>query len=195
MHTRYLAFALPALILIGLASAIILPSDATPEQLAATTPAISATSEAEPAGPAQVVAETTAAATVPPASTTTTTPPCENGTAVPSPADNPGLVADCTALLAAKDPLRGTATLNWSADRAITAWDGITVASVPYGAPQRVTKVVLRSGSLNGTVPAALADLSALRELRLQWNELTGTIPAELGNLTQLTYLGLGGTS
>ena len=141
-------------------------------------------------GTAQAVAETPAAAAP---RTQTPTPPCENGTAVPSPATNPGLVADCAILLAAKDTLRGTATLNWSATRAITAWSGVTVASVPYGAPQRVTQLVLRSGSLNGSIPAALGDLSALRELRLQWNQLTGSIPAALGNLGQLTYLGLGG--
>ena len=141
-------------------------------------------------GTAQAVAETPAAAAP---RTQTPTPPCENGTAVPSPATNPGLVADCAILLAAKDTLRGTATLNWSADRAITAWSGVTVASLPYGAPQRVTQLVLRSGSLNGSIPAALGDLSALRELRLQWNQLTGSIPAALGNLGQLTYLGLGG--
>ena len=38
---------------------------------------------------------------------------CENGTAVPNPADNPGLVADCVALLTIRDPLRGHAPLNW----------------------------------------------------------------------------------
>ena len=157
------------------------PGGATP-----TAPTVTA------ASPPQAVVETPAAAAAP-RTQTPTTPPCENGTAVPSPATNAGLVADCTALLAAKDTLRGTATLNWSATRAITAWSGVTVASLPYGAPQRVTQLVLRSGSLNGSIPAALGDLSALRELRLQWNQLTGSIPAALGNLGQLTYLGLGG--
>ena len=143
-------------------------------------------------GTAQAVTETPAAAAAP-RTQTPTTPPCENGTAVPSPADNPGLVADCSILLAAKDTLRGTATLNWSADRAITTWTGVTVASEPYGTPRRVTQLVLQSARLNGSIPAALGDLSALRDLRLQWNRLTGGIPAALGNLTQLTYLGLGG--
>ena len=243
MRVRQLAFALSALLLVGLLSAIILPSDAAPEQPAPSAPAISAASEFAPLRPAataptinlpstsvpeqppataptnnllslststsapeqppairveaeaeppapQAVTATTAPAT---ATSATTPPPCENGTAVPSPADNPGLVADCTVLLAAEATLAGTATLNWSADRAITAWTGVTVASVPYGAPERVTTLDLQSGSLNGSIPAALGDLSALRELRLQWNQLTGSIPAALGDLTQLTYLGLGG--
>ena len=114
---------------------------------------------------------------------------CDSGTAVPNPADNSALVSDCETLLAAKDTLRGTATLNWSADRAITSWTGVTVA----GTPQRVTKLVLESGTLNGTIPASLGDLSALTQLRLGWNQLTGTIPPGLGNLTRLTQLNLAG--
>ena len=33
---------------------------------------------------------------------------CENGVAVPDPTNNPGLVSDCEALLAARDTLAGT---------------------------------------------------------------------------------------
>ena len=47
--------------------------------------------------------------------------------------------------------------------------------------------------SLNGRIPAELSGLSALRQLRLAWNQLTGTIPAELSQLTQLQDLVLGG--
>ena len=116
-------------------------------------------------------------------------PPCENGTVVPNHADHPGLVADCAVLLAVKDALAGTATLNWSATTPITDWTGITVSR----APKRVTKLNLDSMSLNGSIPAELSELSALRELRLAWNRLTGTIPPELGRLTQLGQLVLGG--
>ena len=168
---------LPVLLAAGLAAGISLASDPAPQRSAEAAQAAATSTVAVPAT----------------ATSATTPPPCENGTAVPSPADNPGLVADCTVLLAAEATLAGTATLNWSADRAITAWTGVTVASVPYGAPERVTTLDLQSGSLNGSIPAALGDLSALRELRLQWNQLTGSIPAALGDLTQLTYLGLGG--
>ena len=37
-------------------------------------------------------------------------------------------MSDCAILLAAKDTLRGTETLNWSADTAIDDWEGITVS-------------------------------------------------------------------
>ena len=114
---------------------------------------------------------------------------CESGTAVSNPADNPGLVSDCETLLGAKDTLRGTETLNWSADHAMPSWTGVTVA----GTPQRVTKLVIESGTLNGAIPASLGDLSALTHLRLGWNQLTGTIPPGLGNLTRLTQLNLAG--
>ena len=124
-----------------------------------------------------------------PAAAQTTTPPCENGTAVPSPAANPGLVADCATLLGLKDTLRGTATLNWSADSAITSWDGITVA----GTPQRVTKLVLGYEGLDGAVPPELGNLAKLEWIQLYGNDLTGTIPAALGNLGALEILYLQG--
>ena len=69
-----------------------------------------------------------------------TTPTCSTGTAVPDPTNNPGLVSDCEALLAARDTLAGDATLNWSADTPIADWDGITLegrrsASQSYSFP------------------------------------------------------------
>ena len=123
--------------------------------------------------------------------------PCEKGTAVANPAANPGLVSDCAILLAAKDTLRGTETLNWSADTAIDDWEGIAVS----GTPRRVTELDIdgwnsetrigRDILLRGTVPAQLGGLSKLRRLVLSRNALTGAIPAELGNLSELTDLHL----
>ena len=131
-------------------------------------------------------------------STTTFTPAqppsvwtCANGTAVASPNVNRGLVYDCEALLAAKDALRGTATLNWSKDRAITSWDGITTS----GTPSRVTEVDLSSESLSGTIPADLGTLFELTTLDLSSNSLTGSIPTELGWLFNLEELRLSGNS
>ena len=107
--------------------------------------------------------------------------------AVPSAASNPGLVADCEALLAARDTLAGSGTLNWSGSTAIGSWDGVTVD----GSPPRVTKLNLRDSQLTGTIPPELGGLASLAELSLGDNRLTGPIPAWLGGLTNLERLSL----
>ena len=131
--------------------------------------------------------------------TVTAQAPCEQGTAVSSPADNPGLVSDCAILLSVKDTLRGSDRLNWSADRAISEWEGITVR----GTPARVTRLWLdrntspqlhgRRITLTGTIPPELGELSKLEWLTLARHELTGVIPVELANLSELTDLRLFG--
>ncbi len=104
-------------------------------------------------------------------------PPC--GLAVPDQADNPGLMQDCMALLAAKDALRGTASLNWSVERSITEWDGVTTS----GTPLRVTRLELPDKSLSGSVPAELGRLSGLAFIRLAGNSFTGCVPYALRNV------------
>ncbi|MDE2997536.1 MAG: cadherin domain-containing protein [Gemmatimonadota bacterium] len=111
--------------------------------------------------------------------------PCATGSAVPNPAANPWLVSDCNVLLEAKDPLRGTGTLNWSENTAIATWDGVTIS----GTPQRVTNLRIWNKGLNGTIPAGLSRLTGLNALQFGYNQLTGTIPAELGTMTGLNHL------
>ena len=137
---------------------------------------------------------------------------CSNGIAVPNPADNAGLVADCAALLASKDTLEGTTgNIDWSANVHINRWRGVTTAN------NRVVRLVLSTVStlssdlngaipaelgnltnlthfyilsnLNGAIPAELGNLANLRKLWLNGNQLTGEIPAELGKLEDLTEL------
>ena len=96
--------------------------------------------------------------------------------------NNPGLMADCDALRAARDTLAGTGTLNWSADVPIAEWDGVTVG----GSPLRVTELRLADMELTGEIPAGLGSLANLEKLWLSENQLTGEIPAELGNLPNL---------
>ena len=99
--------------------------------------------------------------------------------------NNPGLASDCDALLAARDTLAGTGTLNWSANVPIEDWDGVMVG----GSPLRVTELRLPDRGLSGEIPAGLGGLSSLHELWLSENQLTGEIPIELGNLTNLVEL------
>ena len=126
------------------------------------------------------------------------TPDCSNGVAVTDPTNNAGLVADCEALLAAKDTLEGTATLDWSDSTSMSSWTGLTIeyvfpgVGVPGIPPRRVTWLIVSSKGLNGTIPSALSDLSALQALYLSDNQLTGTIPAQLGTMSSLTRLILG---
>ena len=115
---------------------------------------------------------------------------CSNGTAAPNPDRNTGLVSDCVALLTAKSTLEGAdGNLNWSANLAITDWDGITTTS------NRVTSLDLDGGDgpdgpgLNGEIPAELGSLANLEYLRISFFGVTGAIPAELGNLANLEYL------
>ena len=110
---------------------------------------------------------------------------CTTGTAVSSSASNPGLVADCQTLLAVREQLAGTATLNWNADVAISSWDGVTTD----GTPSRVTQLNLYDNELSGSIPRALGNLSNLTRLSLSHNDLTGSIPSELGSLSNLNYL------
>ena len=104
------------------------------------------------------------------------------------PANNPGLATDCEVLLAAKDTLAGSATLDWSATVPIDQWEGVTVG----GTGRRVTGLNLGDKGLTGRIPAELGSLIYLETLYLGFNELAGPIPGELGNLSNLETLYLG---
>ena len=110
---------------------------------------------------------------------------CSTGSAVTDPASNPDLVADCEVLLAANREWGGT--LNWSAQRPISEWKGVTVS----GTPSRVTKLILNDSELSGSIPAELGNLSNLAQLDLYRNDLSGSIPRALGSLSNLTILRL----
>ena len=111
-------------------------------------------------------------------------PTCAGSTAAGTDPD-PGLVADCNALLDLKDTLAGTGTLNWSKDLAMTSWDGIRLG----GDPQRVHYLLLTDKELDGSIPALLGNLTELRRIDLDENSLTGEIPPQLGMLKKLTHL------
>ena len=114
---------------------------------------------------------------------------CTNGVAVPDPDDNPGLVSDCEALLAAQSTLEGSKSLNWSGPQPIGSWEGINLG----GSPSRVVALRLWSYDLSGEIPSELGNLSNLTQLNLSGNQLSGEIPSELGSLSGLNFLGLSG--
>ena len=126
---------------------------------------------------------------------TPTQPPeayeCAGATAVSNWETNLGLVHDCEALLGAQDILRGSGTLNWSKDLAISSWTGVTNG----GTPTRVTGLDLDDESLTGTIPSELGTLYELTTLDLSDNSLTGSIPRELGWLYNLAQVRLSGNS
>ena len=124
--------------------------------------------------------------------TAATSHDCSNGTAVPNPSQNPGLVADCDALISGKDTLDPDDELDWDDQRLINNWDGVTVT----GTPQRVTELdLVDNDELNGSIPPELGDLSSLNMLDVSGNNLSGTIPPELGNLSSLEELYLFGNT
>ena len=188
---RYAAATVPLLLAGALAVTLVLTSDARTQPTSA---AQTATAPAEPQQPAATPQDPQ------PAPARTVTIPsaerqqCVDGTALAAQVVNRGLADDCALLLAAKDTLAGTATLNWSATTAITDWTGVTVASSSSDGRTRVTKLILESMSLNGSIPAELGGLSALSDLRLARNQLSGAIPPELGSIgATLTTLQLSG--
>ena len=120
---------------------------------------------------------------------------CSNGVAVPNPASNPGLVADCATLLSIKSTLEGSGEwgrkMKWSPDRSVSDWDGVTISD------NRVSQLSLPltlTGHtiLYGEIPPELGNLANLTELTIG-GEMTGEIPPELGNLTNLTELSIVG--
>ncbi len=124
---------------------------------------------------------------------------CRDGSAVPEPESNPGLVGDCEALKTVRDVMAHNITLNWGSGVPIDSWEGITIG----GSPRRVTGLELLWGVGIGKRPwpdgqpqptrsnlrPELAGLTKLQALSLAVNEVVGTVPAELATLTDLRRL------
>ena len=126
---------------------------------------------------------------------------CANGPYVIRASSNPGLVADCQALVAIrnhwtrhpdnadlppKHPLRTWGTGNTTN---ITDWAGLSVED------NRVLYLDLGSQGIAHTIPPEISRLTSLTNLDLSHNNLQGSIPPEIGNLTRLTSLYLGANS
>ena len=157
------------------------PPPATPE----------ATSAAEAPSTPAPTAIATPEATPTPAPTPPPEAACANGVAVEDPEARPGLVADCAALLASRDALRGEAALDWGGDLAIGRWEGVAVG----GEPPRVVRLDLRGKGLTGSVPRTLGGMERLSTLILVDNALTGGIPRPIGRLPWLDEVRLAGNA
>ena len=119
---------------------------------------------------------------------------CGEGVVVPAPAQHPGLVADCEALVALRAELFGRAATNWTTNTPLVEWEGVVVG----GTPARVRELVLEDGAIGtfdhgGRLPAGMAELAFLERLELSKNRLTGSIPAAWGALARLRWLDLRG--
>ena len=122
---------------------------------------------------------------------------CSDGTFVPSPTLNAGLVSECRTLAAIRnhwtnhadnaDLHPGHRLRTWSGS--ITGWQGVEITG------QSITSLVLiplfpvSQDRLEGAIPGQIGDLSGLKNLYLNGNSLTGAIPGELGSLTNLERL------
>ena len=125
-----------------------------------------------------------------------------------------GLIKDCNILLAAKDTLRGTGTLNWATSLPLSQWttpghkfdaDGFTKLNTPtplngtlspvLGGLAKMENLYFDNNGLTGTVPPELGSLSSLKHLNLTNISLTGAIPPELGDAANLETLYLSGNS
>ena len=126
---------------------------------------------------------------------------CAAGFVVPAPDANPGLVQDCTTLLAARAALFGELLVNWGSGTPLERWTGVTVTGVPprvigldlhYAVRWFTRRNSVVQERLRGTIPPALGALERLQRLNLAGNALSGPIPPELGALSHLTELRLG---
>ena len=94
-------------------------------------------------------------------------PRCQRSSAI-----GPGLLADCTKLLAARDALAGDGALNWSSAIPIAHWQGVKL----QGAPPRVIGLELYGPGLRERLPPQLGELDQLAFLQLNGSEFSGAM-------------------
>lgn len=134
---------------------------------------------------------------------------CSDGSYVPDPDGNPGLVVDCRVLVgfanyqAQGDALpAGHALRQWGtgAQARIGSWAGIEVAGgrvrgihLPGGGDPGGDGDGDGPGALTGSIPPDFGRMLGLTVLDLSGNRLSGSIPRELGSLINLQALDLSG--
>ena len=98
------------------------------------------------------------------------------------------MIPDYEVLLAVRDTLAGTATLNWAADTPITEWDGVMIS----GSPERIHSLDLTDNQLTGEIPPEIGNLYKLERLDLSGNQLAGCVPAGLRDVGNNDFQELG---
>ena len=109
---------------------------------------------------------------------------------------HPGLASDCRVLTAIRNQwLADPANAGLPAGHSLRTWgigftwNGVLIGLTGEGL--RVATLDLSWQDIGGSIPAEIAELTALTELFLNHNRLTGPIPPELGTLTGLYQMHL----
>ena len=89
-------------------------------------------------------------------------------------------------LYAATEGASWTRSDNWL-EGPVRTWFGVTLDD----SRTHVVRLRLPANGLRGPIPAAIGQLSKLRNLQVQTNALTGGIPPEIGQLAELEVLSL----
>lgn len=74
---------------------------------------------------------------------------------------------------------------NWLTLNPVSTWYGVTVVN------NRVDQLYLYRNNLDGKIPSAIGNLTALKSLNFGSNQLTDSIPVSIGNLVNLKTLNL----
>lgn len=77
----------------------------------------------------------------------------------------------------------------WKLSQPVTSWKGVNTATVD--GQLRVTKLLLPSRNLDGTIPPEIGNFTMLEKLDLSGNNLRGSIPEEIGQLSRLMTLNI----
>ena len=119
--------------------------------------------------------------------------PTEPGSPSLRPPSDPGIRSDWEVLVEFYNSTNGrywTNHTNWLSHRPLSEWAGVTT-----DAAGRVAGWKLEGEGIEGTIPAAVGNLSHLTSLDFsRAGYFPGPIPPELGNLTKLTHLSLKGS-
>lgn len=102
----------------------------------------------------------------------------------------PTFVSDSLALVALYNATDGPYwSLPWDLKKSISFWLGVTTSEIE--GQLRVTKLLLTSRNIEGTIPPEIGNITMVQDLDLSNNNIRGSIPEEIGRLTKLKILNI----